>query len=107
MKEAEKGWQENKEYEDLSEVTPPKTEEPKEDDMGWIPQEGVMRQKKGGLKRNQAKEIAKALRGTKTVIKAHRKKKVSARDQGDRKISTTSKQGGPYGRRSVEEEVQE
>ena len=92
LKGAEEGWQENKEYEDLSEVTPPKTEEPREDDMGWVPQEGVMRQKKGGLKKNQAKEIAKALRGTKTVIKALRKKKVSARDQEDRKISTTSKQ---------------
>ena len=61
-------------YEDLSHVPPPPVQ--KEDGTeGWEVQDTVIRPSKRGRPKNQAKEIAKSLKGMKTVIKTVQKRR--------------------------------
>ena len=61
-------------YEDLSHVPPPP---PQREEVvgGWEAQEAVIRPSKKGIPKSQAKEIARSLKGMKTVIKTVQKRK--------------------------------
>ena len=98
MKEAEDGWQEVKTYEDHSSDPPPPpasqrlVEDAQSNQGGWSPQEGVIRQKAGGWARSRAAEIAKILRGTKTVIKKIQKVKKKKEEKDDMNVAQSLKQ---------------
>ena len=92
LQQAEEGWQEEKEYVDLSgeKISQAEVEaEEEEHSPGWDAQEGVIIRKKRGRPKNQAKEIAKALKGTKTVIKKGLKTKQRPKKQDLQELKKT------------------
>ena len=74
----EKKWddQQEKAYEDLSQIPlPPEEPEEEQEEVGWKPQEGMIIPTRGGRKKFQAKEIAKSLKGLRKVQKTIKKDK--------------------------------
>ena len=63
----ENGFEEEKNFEDLSGEAKPPEVSAREEEEGWTPQEGSLRRSKGGRKKQAAKEIAKTLKGLRIV----------------------------------------
>ena len=74
MHDLQGSWKdEERQVEDVTHNPPPEEEEKLE--VGWQPQEEVIVQKKGGLRKERAKEIARSLRGLRKVQKTIHKEK--------------------------------
>ena len=75
LEHLEKKWEDEKDFEDMTQVPQPPEEGEKEEEVGWQPQEEVIVQKRGGWKKARAKEIAKSLKGLRKVQKTIKKDK--------------------------------
>ena len=89
--ELEDNWQRGtKHYEDMSGAPEPIEEGEPQEALGWEAHDGVLAPKPGGRPKNRAKEIAKTLKGMKT-IKTIQKQRRKKEDRLDLRTASASK----------------
>jgi len=104
--ELEDNWQRGtKHYEDMSGAPEPIEEGEPQEALGWEAHDGVLAPKPGGRPKNRAKEIAKTLKGMKT-IKTIQKQRRKKEDRLDLRTASASKGREEEKKKEIREEDQ-